>query len=158
MTHFTSLHERILLGKRLYSLLFRNENILSKVVNWAHDHPHTGSRKDYWPHLFSDINESFSREFYKRRTKKCQLRKGTDRLYSPRLIYAWKDLNHEEAESGDWFEDWHIVDYLIDKEKIQMERLMMNIAKHLKKLNLQFWQKKCPSQRRRNRRVIIWHL
>ncbi|MDM5155705.1 DUF2515 family protein [Bacillus sp. DX1.1] len=142
MTHFTSLHERILLGKRLYSLLFRNENILSKVVNWAHDHPHTGSRKDYWPHLFSDINESFSREFYKRRTKKCQLRKGTDRLYSPRLIYAWKDLNHEEAESGDWFEDWHIVDYLIDKGENTNGKINDEYCKTLEKIELAILAKK----------------
>ncbi|MBO9129428.1 DUF2515 domain-containing protein [Bacillus sp. 165] len=117
MKHFTSLHERILLGKRLYSLLFRCENILSGVINWARDHPHTGSRKDYWPHLFSDVNEAFSRAFYKRRTKQGQLRKGANRLYSPQLNYVWRDIHHEEAENGDWFEDWRIMNYLMNEEE-----------------------------------------
>lgn len=142
MKHFTSLHERILLGKRLYSLLFRNEKTLSKVINWAHDHPHTASRKDYWPHLFSDVNESFSREFYKRRTKKCQLRKGANRLYSPQLIYAWKDLDHEDAEKGDWFEDWHIVDYFIEKGENINGKIEDNYCKTLEKIELAILTKK----------------
>ncbi|MEH7464767.1 DUF2515 family protein [Bacillus thuringiensis] len=140
--HFISLHERILLGKRLYSLLFRRENILQRVINWAHDHPHTGSRKDYWPHLFYDVNESFSRAFYERRIKNCQLRKGANRLYSPRFIYAWKDLNHEEAESEDWFEDWRIMDYLIDKGESTDEKIYNEYCKTLEKIELAILVKK----------------
>ncbi|WP_416825609.1 DUF2515 domain-containing protein [Ectobacillus polymachus] len=142
MTHFTSLHERILLGKRLYSLLFRRKNILTGVVDWAQDHPHTGSRKDYWQHLFNDVNESFSRAFYKRRIKKCQLRKGADRLYSPQLLYAWKDLNHEEAESVDWFEDWRIIDYLIDKGDHTDGEIYDEYCKTLEKIELAILAKK----------------
>ncbi|MED2973210.1 DUF2515 domain-containing protein [Fictibacillus sp. B-59209] len=142
MRHFTSLHERILLGKRLYSLLFCRENILSGVVDWAHDHPHTGSRKDYWPHLFYDVNESFSRAFYKRRIKKCQLRKGAHRLFSPRLIYAWKDVNHEDPESGDWFEDWNIIDYLIDKGETTDGKIYDEYCKTLEKIELAIMAKK----------------
>ncbi|MFI8709316.1 DUF2515 domain-containing protein [Bacillus sp. NPDC077411] len=142
MKHFTSLHERILLGKRLYSLLFRRENILRRVINWAHDHPHTGSRKDYWPHLFYDVNESFSRAFYERRIKNCQLRKGASRLYSPRLIYAWKDRNHEEAENNDWFEDWRIMDYLIDKGESIDGEIYNEYCKTLEKIELAILVKK----------------
>lgn len=142
MKHFTSLHERILLGKRLYSLLFRNEHILPKVIHWAHDHPHTGSRKDYWPHLFSSVNESFSREFYRRRIKKCQLRKDADRLYSPALLYTWKDIKHTEAEKEDWFEDWHIVDYLIDKGENSNGKIVDDYCKTLEKIELAILAKK----------------
>ncbi|MEH7460387.1 DUF2515 domain-containing protein [Bacillus sp. JJ1127] len=142
MKHFTSLHERILLGKRLYSLLFRNEHILPKVIHWAHDHPHTGSRKDYWPHLFSSVNESFSREFYRRRIKKCQLRKDADRLYSPALLYAWKDIKHTEAEKEDWFEDWHIVDYLINKGENSNEKIVDDYCKTLEKIEIAILAKK----------------
>jgi hypothetical protein len=142
MKHFTSLHERILLGKRLYSLLFCRENILSGVVDWAHDSPHTGSRKDYWPHLFSDVNELFSRAFYKRRTKKCQLRKGAHRLYSPQLIYAWKDVNHEDPESEDWFKDWYIMDYLIDKGEPSDGEIYDEYCKTLEKIELAILAKK----------------
>ncbi|WP_249652421.1 DUF2515 family protein, partial [Lysinibacillus sp. D4A1_S13] len=76
-------HERILLRKRLYALLFHDEHVLPRILQWADTHPHTRSRKDYWPHLFSSVNESFSREFYKRRVKKCQLKSGAYRIYSP---------------------------------------------------------------------------
>lgn len=111
-SHFTSLHERIMLGKRLYALLFNRKEALSRVVDWAQDHPHTGSRKDYWPHLFNDVNESFPRGLYKPRIKHCKLRKGAHRIYSPPLKFAWEDEDHTEAEKGDWFEDWHVIDYL----------------------------------------------
>lgn len=142
MKHFTSLHERILLGKRLYSLLFHRESILQRVIDWAHDHPHTGSRKDYWPHLFYDVNESFSRAFYERRIKNCQLRKGASRLYSPRLMYAWKELDHEEAESEDWFEDWRIMDYLIDKGESADGKIYNEYCKTLEKIELAILVKK----------------
>ncbi|KEK21948.1 DUF2515 domain-containing protein [Bacillus gaemokensis] len=142
MKHFTSLHERILLGKRLYSLLFRNELILSKVIDWAHDHPHTGSRKDYWPHLFSSVNESFSREFYKRRIKKCQLRKGANRLYSPALLYAWKDFKHEEVENEDWFSEWPIINYLIEKGEHINGKINDEYCKTLERIELAILAKK----------------
>ncbi|MEC2501873.1 DUF2515 family protein, partial [Bacillus cereus] len=46
MKHFTSLHERILIGKRLYSLLFRYTTDLSKKIIRAQKHTLTGSSKD----------------------------------------------------------------------------------------------------------------
>ncbi|KFM98506.1 DUF2515 domain-containing protein [Bacillus clarus] len=136
MKHFTSLHERILLGKRLYSSLFRDERIVSQVLKWAHDHPHTGSRKDYWPHLFSSVNESFSREFYKRRIRKCQLKSGAYRIYSPALIYAWRNMKHEETEHEDWFNDWQVVNYLVNKEENINGQITEDYCKTLKKIEL----------------------
>jgi hypothetical protein len=114
-SHFTSLHERIMLGKRLYALLFTKKDTLTRVIRWAKDHPHTGSRKDYWPHLFNDVNESFPRGLYKPRIKHCKLRKGAHRIYSPPLKFAWEDVDHKEAERGDWFDDWHVIEYLTGK-------------------------------------------
>lgn len=116
LRYFTSLHERILFGKKLYSLLFQQEKILSGVLKWADEHPHTGSRKDYWPDVFNDVNESFPRSLYKRRVKNCELRKGAERLYSPSLKYAWPNIPQEEAENGDWFEDWRVLDYFQRKD------------------------------------------
>ncbi|EEL33221.1 hypothetical protein bcere0019_34630 [Bacillus cereus Rock3-28] len=142
MKHFTSLHERILIGKRLYSLLFRDTHILSQIIYWAEHHPHTGSRKDYWPHLFSSVNESFSREFYKRRIKKCQLRSGAYRIYSPALIYAWRDMKHEEVESEDWFTDWQVVNYLVDKEENMNGQITEDYCKTLEKIELAILAKK----------------
>ncbi|MGH1285357.1 DUF2515 domain-containing protein [Bacillus toyonensis] len=142
MKHFTSLHERILIGKRLYSLLFRDTHILSQIIYWAEHHPHTGSRKDYWPHLFSSVNESFSREFYKRRIKKCQLRSGAYRIYSPALIYAWRDMHHKEVESEDWFTDWQVVNYLVDKEENMNGQITEDYCKTLEKIELAILAKK----------------
>jgi hypothetical protein len=115
--HFGSLHERILLGKRLYSLLFQKKDMLTKVVRWAASCPHTGSRKDYWPHLFNDVYESVPGRPYRRRIKNCQIQQGVPRIYSPRLEFAWKNVAHEEADIGDWFDDWTVTDYFNKQEE-----------------------------------------
>ncbi len=133
--YFTSLHERIIFGKKLYSLLFQHEQMLAGVLKWAHEHPHTGSRKDYWPDLFNDINESFPRSLYKRRVKNCVLKKGADRLYSPPLKYAWPDTAHEDPESGDWFEDWHVLDYIHKEVSLQGE-ILTHYCKTLETIEL----------------------
>ena len=114
--HFGSLHERIMLGKELYQLLFHEADLLKKVYRWATTHPHTGSRKDYWPDVFNDVHEGIPGLPFTRRLKSCQLREGALRLYSPRLEYAWGNVNQPSAELGDWFEHWRIINYLL-KEK-----------------------------------------
>ncbi len=109
--HFASLHERILLGIRLYKLLFEEGNFAA-FYKWALQHPHTGSRRDYWPMLFNDINESIPGKPIKRRTRKCRLKPGSHRIYSPQLKYSWKNVEHKQAEEGDWYSTWQIVRYL----------------------------------------------
>ncbi|MHC0038714.1 DUF2515 family protein [Pseudoneobacillus sp. C159] len=133
--HFTSLHERILFGKNLYSLLFQREEILEGVLKWAHKCPHTGSRKDYWPDLFNDVNESLPRSLYKRRVKNCMLREGAKRLYSPALKYAWPNTSHEDTKSRDWFGDWHVLDY-IHKEVSFDGEILNNYCKTLETIEL----------------------
>lgn len=132
---FTSLHERILFGKNLYSILFQRKEILEGVLNWARECPHTGSRKDYWPDLFNDVNESFPRSLYKRRVKNCLLKKGAKRLYSPPLKYAWRDVPHEETKSGDWFGDVHVLEYINEEVSLNGE-ILNNYCKTLEKIEL----------------------
>lgn len=115
VNQFDSLHERILLGKRLYSLLFSKSDILKNAVGWAARHPHTGSRKDFWPHLFNDIKEYAPGHLYVKRLKRCKIRPRAARFYSPKLEFAWKNVDHQPAGEGDWFEDWRVIDYLIDE-------------------------------------------
>ena len=115
--HFGSLHERIMLGKDLYRLLFHEEELLEKVFSWATTHPHTGSRKDYWPDVFNDVHEGVPGLAFTRRLKSCQIRKGAHRLYSPRLEYAWENVIHTSSESGDWFEDWRVVHYFRGRQR-----------------------------------------
>lgn len=109
--HFASLHDRILLGKRLYALLFDTENYAS-IYKWAIQHPHTGSRKDFWPHLFSDVDGSVPGGSYQRRIKDCRIKSNAPKLYSPLLKYAWNRVEQPEAEKGDWYSDWKVIHYL----------------------------------------------
>ncbi|GIP40585.1 hypothetical protein J31TS4_38650 [Paenibacillus sp. J31TS4] len=111
---FQSLHERILLGKRLYAILFKNKEFHAQALDWAKLHPHTGSRRDYWPHLFHYVNEGIPGIAYPLRLKSCRLLKGARKIYSPKLEYAWKHVSQPEAEPGDWFQDLNVVDYLED--------------------------------------------
>lgn len=133
---FGSLHERIMLGKRLYSLLFGQPEILQAAVSWAERHPHTGSRKDYWPHLFNDVNEAMPSFPYKKRIEHCRLKPGVPRLYSPKLQHAWHDVGQEAAEPGDWLNDWKIVSYLIKPEVEAGGRIADEYCQTLEKIEL----------------------
>lgn len=135
-THFTSLHDRIMLGKRLYASLLGNKDILPRAFAWAKDHIHTGSRKDYWPHLFNNVNEALPRILYERRIKNCQLIKEAKRLYSPPLRYAWEDIHHSKAEDGDWFKDWHVLDYITDHKVRTDGEIYPEYCRTLEKIEL----------------------
>lgn len=134
--HFGSLHERIMLGKRLYQLLFQDSDLLEKVYHWAITHPHTGSRKDYWPEIFNDVNEEVPGAILSRRLKSCELRKGSLRLFSPQLEYAWKNVNHAAAEPGDWYDHWQMIEYLLEKKESIYGKIEGEYCETLEKLEL----------------------
>ncbi|MDY0406754.1 DUF2515 family protein [Virgibacillus sp. 179-BFC.A HS] len=108
---FGSLSDRILLGKRLYQILFDPENYPS-IYRWATLHKHTGSRKDFWPQLFNDINEADPWDSYQRRIKDCRLKPGAPKLYSPILSHAWDHVEQKKAEIGEWYANWKVIHYL----------------------------------------------
>ncbi len=139
---FESLHERILLGKRLYSVLFRNQDFYKQILEWAKRNPHTGSRKDYWPHIFNNVNEGIPGFNYPIRLKSCRLRKGARRIYSPSLENAWKNVSQEQAEKGDWFEDLRIVDYLEVSHEIIDGEIWNEYCKTLERLEIAALAKK----------------
>jgi len=136
LQHFASLSERIRLGKQLYTLLFDRSEILQGAVGWVAEHPHTGSRKDYWPHLFNDVKETTPGVLYKKRTVNGRLKPGTSRLFSPTLQHAWKDVDHPEAEAGDWCEDWKAVTYFLHAEENIDGEIMDDYCKTLEKIEL----------------------
>lgn len=113
--HFENLHERILIGKRLYKILFGDQQRLKQIVSWAVKHPHTGSRMDYWPQLFHYVDEGVPALHLTPRIVACKLTPGSPRIYSPKLELTWKDQTHEEAEIADWFNDWKVIHYLKDE-------------------------------------------
>lgn len=139
---FESLHERILLGKRLYSVLFKNKDFHIQALEWAKLHPHTGSRKDYWPHLFNNVNEGTPGIAYPLRLKSCRLRKGARRFYSPNLENAWKNVSQTEPEPGDWFEDWRVADYLVDDMEMMDGEIRDEYCKTLERLEIAALAKK----------------
>ncbi|MCG7334673.1 DUF2515 domain-containing protein [Sporosarcina sp. ACRSM] len=134
--HFGSLHERIMLGKRLYQLLFGERDLFEAVYRWAIAHPHTGSRKDYWPEVFNDLNEGVPGASLSRRIKSCQIKKGALRLFSPKLEYAWKNVNHTEAEQGDWYEHWYMIEYLREEKIAVKGKIEGEYCETLEKLEL----------------------
>ncbi|NYF24863.1 DUF2515 family protein [Sporosarcina sp. JAI121] len=134
--HFGSLHERIRLGKDLYQLLFNDAELLEKAYRWATIHPHTGSRKDYWPDVFNDVHEGVPGMALTRRLKYCQLRKGALRLYSPKLEFAWKNVIQSSVERGDWFEHWRIINYLIEEKNLVNGKVEGEYCETLEKLEI----------------------
>lgn len=134
--YFSSLHERIRLGKRLYRLLFADQIILDSVVQWASNQSHSGSRADYWPHLFNTLNESAPTKLYRPRIDNCQLKVGASRLYSPTITRAWPNIEHEAAELGDWYKDWKVLLYLIDREDYVEGEIYETYCETLEKIEL----------------------
>ncbi|WP_010281981.1 DUF2515 family protein [Bacillus timonensis] len=142
---FKSVRERILLGKRLYSILFRNEKRLKSIETWAKKVQHSGSRKDYWPHIFNHVDEGLPGSLLKPRVKSCELTKGSPRIYSPRLEMAWKNRKHEPAEIGDWYKEWEVIHYLAaDYENVDGE-IQHEYCKTLEKFELAAIAKKAIS-------------
>lgn len=142
LQQFQSLHERILLGKRLYVVLFKNTDFHRQALDWAKCHPHTGSRKDYWPHLFNDVNEGAPGITYPLRLKSCRLRKGARRIYSPKLEHAWKNVSQPQAEPGDWFHDVSVVHYLEDDLEMMDGEIKNEYCKTLERLEVAALAKK----------------
>lgn len=140
--HFDSLHERILLGKRLYTVLFKNKETLKDTEEWAICHPHTGSRKDYWPHLFNHVRESLPDKSYQLRLKSCQLKEGASRIFSPNLESVWKNVSHVEAERGDWFNDLQVMDYFVESDEAIDGEIENEYCKTLERLELAALAKK----------------
>ena len=109
---FQSKDERISFGKKLYLILFSNEDRLSEIENWARATAHTGSRKDYWPHFFNQVDEAMPGSLIKPRVFNCTLLPGAPRIYSPRLEFSWKDQAPPEAGEGDWYHGQPVIHYL----------------------------------------------
>jgi len=143
--HFESLHERILLGKRLYAILFGDPYRLKMTERWATNHPHSGSRKDYWPHIFNDTNESVPGKALKPRIKSCKIVPGSSRIYSPRLEFVWKNREHKQADMTDWYKDWRVIEYLIHSEENVDGEIEDDYCKTLERLEFAAITKKAIS-------------
>ncbi len=102
---FPSVRQRIEVGKALYQLLLDDAERQQKIKEWAFRIPHTGSRADYWPHLFSPVKQLPAEKEYQERIHGADLIPGRPKLYSPALSSAWKDADHPPADGADWYRD-----------------------------------------------------
>lgn len=103
---FMMLAERINTGRQLYAILFSIPAVLEGVKKWAFSTPHTGSRSDYWPHIYGTEPPASppETETYKPRveSEKQAIRDGARPLYSPPLDTVWPDVEHKPAGGVDW--------------------------------------------------------
>lgn len=75
---------RISIGKFLYSTLF-HPAVFPSALLFAKTFPHSGSREDYWPNLFSADPHQ--------------------KIYSPKLTDVWNDVSHKYYPWPDWLKD-----------------------------------------------------
>ncbi|MCF6137465.1 DUF2515 family protein [Pseudalkalibacillus berkeleyi] len=146
--NFERIQERIKIGKKLYSILFHQPKHLNNVYYWALEQRHTGSRKDYWPHIFNDVSESFPGRIYNPHIQDCNLKEGVSKLFSPQLKYAWPDIIHDAPGYEDWFKDMDINDELQPISKEVNGSIEHHYCKSLEKLSLAVLTNKAFFQRR----------
>lgn len=117
--HFPDVTSRIEIGKALYHLLYANPLRFEQIRQFAFRIPHTGSRADYWPHLFTPRGQAHaSNEPYQMRLDGKELQKGKAKLYSPALQAAWPDIDHSPADGVDWFHDEKWLDTVEERAEL----------------------------------------
>ncbi|KHE72181.1 DUF2515 family protein [Halobacillus sp. BBL2006] len=140
--HFSSLHDRIATGKILYQLLYSVESRLESITKWAKVTPHTGSRSDYWPHIFHDVKETIPGSAHRPQARPCAAEGKTPRIYSPRLLNVWENWVHPKAEGGDWFKDLKAIHYFKKSLKHHKGDIIDNYCETIEKLELAAFTKK----------------
>ncbi|MEB1807939.1 MAG: DUF2515 domain-containing protein [Bacillaceae bacterium] len=102
---FSNVAERIEIGKRLYSILFGIDELSNDVTSFADSTDHTGSRHDFWPHVFSkaDIINPRATQLV------CNSKEAS--IYSPPLTKAWGDITHSFSDQSDWYKSTQTLDY-----------------------------------------------
>jgi hypothetical protein len=103
LENFNDINERIEAGKTLYAILFGIPEVRQGAVAFAGKVPHSGSRADYWPHLFAAVRQSPPKKRYAEKLDGCELKQGETPLYSPMLTHAWPDRPLRPVEPGEWF-------------------------------------------------------
>ncbi|MED5051429.1 DUF2515 family protein [Anoxybacillus rupiensis] len=114
---FADVYHRIQIGKALYGMLFYRKRILRGVGRFVSQTKHTGSRADFWPHIFSAINH----------TKAAH-------IYSPHLQKAWADVTHRFSDRRDWFHNLAILQEIKQIPFVKAPEITSHYKQNLKKL------------------------
>lgn len=101
---FPDVERRILTGKTLYHLITVDKSRYKKMIQWATEVSHTGSRADYWPHLFHFSPTADRQSKYQKRFNKGKLLPHQPKLYSPKLTAVWPDTEQPAADGTDWYQ------------------------------------------------------
>lgn len=97
VSDFGKIKHRIEVGKKLYSIVFGIENLYEDISKFALHEPHTGSRNDCWPKMFTkNINENLHMTSVSCRPKKPI-------VFSPTIEDAWEDIAHSFTDVSDWY-------------------------------------------------------
>ncbi|MNJ43832.1 hypothetical protein D3C77_388580 [compost metagenome] len=106
VTDFGSLPARIALGKCLYAMLMGLRAVRSGAEAFARAVPHTGSRTDYWPEIFTaNKEEALTAPLQGSELLEGETLPAGERLYSPKLLEAWGDTPYEPISREDWLKD-----------------------------------------------------
>lgn len=93
---FASLPARIETGKQLYGMLFGIPAVHQGALRFACARPHTGSRSDYWPEMFSALRDD-------RGQPDTDQTGHPSLVFSPTLEAAWPVEPFLPPLPGDWF-------------------------------------------------------
>ncbi|WP_171051685.1 DUF2515 family protein [Alteribacter natronophilus] len=107
VSSFTEPGSRIKTGLSLYSLLFGNRKRRLETEIFAKGTPHTGSREDYWPHMFSGSSKAAAGRGW----HSCTRVEKPPFLYSPSLEQAWADSIHGTPSRDDWYAGQEIIEF-----------------------------------------------
>lgn len=107
MHNFADVRHRIKTGRQLYHILF-HPAFHERIHHWAVTHPHSGSRADYWPERFT-----------------AEAPPAGERVYSPRLADAWRNVSHRPAEQGDWYAGRESLSAVVDVTEVNKQSFYM---------------------------------
>ncbi|WP_160645676.1 DUF2515 family protein [Chengkuizengella marina] len=133
--NFSNLKERIEVGKKLYTILFCYPDYYQAIKTFSTQVPHTGSRVDYCPELFSK-KKSASSNYSMQKIIGCKLKKGAEPLFSPELTEIWSNVPFQSTTQEDWFMDLSILKHFKKiKPPITLE-MTHNYCQALNKIEL----------------------
>ncbi|MFD1178163.1 DUF2515 family protein [Paenibacillus puldeungensis] len=111
VSDFGSLPARIALGKGLYAMLMGLRAVRSGAERFAASVPHSGSRADYWPDLFTaNMEKALTAKVQGSELLGGETLPAGQRLYSPKLLSAWGDTPYEPISREDWLKDHSALD------------------------------------------------
>lgn len=111
VSDFGSLAARIALGKSLYAMLMGYRAVRSGAERFAASVPHSGSRADYWPDLFTaNLEEALTTPTQASALLDMETLPPGERLYSPKLLSVWGDTPYEPISREDWLKDLRALD------------------------------------------------